>query len=238
MSLSSTNNRVDYIGNGAVDTYAYTFRIFVNTDLEVTVRNTSDTESTLVLTTDYTVTGVGADGGGNVALVNSSQAWLDSDGDLKTDYVLTIRRVRPITQTTDIRNQGTFFPETHEDAYDHGIMVSQQIQEQFDRTVTLPVTIASSEFDPSLPTNIGTANKVLITNAGGTGFSLASQASFGLDLDATRVFKTDTYANLKVLAAADPTSQRWGWASDISQLVFYCADTSKGDQGWILVSGG
>ena len=171
MSLSSTNNRNDYVGNGNVDTYAYSFRIFDETDLLVTVRNTSDVETTLVLTTDYTVTGVGDAGGGNVVLVNSGQAWLDGGGDLLTNYALTIRRVRPLTQTTDIRNQGSFFPETHEDSFDHSIMIDQQLDEAIDRAVKLPETIASSVFDPTLPTDIAESpNGVVCINPTGDGW--------------------------------------------------------------------
>lgn len=177
MSLSSTNNRNDYVGNGNVDTYAYSFRIFDETDLLVTVRNTSDVETTLVLTTDYTVTGVGDAGGGNVVLVNSGQAWLDGGGDLLTNYALTIRRVRPLTQTTDIRNQGSFFPETHEDSFDHAIMIAQQLDEALDRSVKLSETITSSDFDITLPTDVtdsASAGKCLIVNDTYDGFELGA----------------------------------------------------------------
>ena len=175
MSIASTTNRVDYTGNGAVDTYAYTFRIFAKTDLRVTVRNTDDEETTLTVDTDYTVTGVGDSGGGNVVLVNSSQAWLDADGDLKSNYRLTIRRVRSLKQETDIRNQGDFFPETHEDAFDHGVMIDQQQQDEIDRAVLLPETVPTSEFDPTLPSDIaGAESKVPLTNDDGDGWADAA----------------------------------------------------------------
>lgn len=151
VSISSTTNRMDYVGNGAVDTYAYSFRIFDDSHLQVTVRSTDDEETTLVLDTDYTVTGVGSGSGGNVVLVDADQAWLDSDGDLLTDYVLTIRRVVPLTQTTDIRNQGEFFPETHEDAFDMQCMQNQQQQDQLDRSVRLPVTVDPDDVSGELP---------------------------------------------------------------------------------------
>ena len=144
MSLASTTNRVDFTGNGAVDTYSYTFKIIAQTDLRVLVRDESDPnagDTLLTLTTHYTVTGVGESAGGTVALVNGNFAWLDADGDLKSGYHLTIRRVRPLTQATDIRNQGTFFPEVHEDSFDHGIMVAQQQQDDIDRSMRLLETV-------------------------------------------------------------------------------------------------
>ena len=55
MSLSSVVSRVSYTGNGAVDTYSYTFKVFDQGDLLVTVKDLSDVETTLVIATDYTV---------------------------------------------------------------------------------------------------------------------------------------------------------------------------------------
>ena len=60
MTVSSDPFRNDYIGTGSVDTYSYGFRIFAESDLVVTQVDTSGIETTLVLNTDYTVTGVGA----------------------------------------------------------------------------------------------------------------------------------------------------------------------------------
>lgn len=170
MTLSSATSRVSYTGNGAVDTYSYTFKIFDQDDLLVTVKNTSDVETTLTITTDYTVSGVGDTGGGSIALVNSSQAWLDVDGDLLTGYILVIRRVRSIVQETDIRNQGTFYPETHEDEFDKLTMVDQQQQDELDRSIKLPETLTSLDFDPTLPSDINTADILLKVNSTGTGF--------------------------------------------------------------------
>lgn len=234
MALTSTTNRNDYVGNGATSVYSYTFRIFVNTDLRVTVRNTANgTETQLILTTDYTVSGVGDVGGGSITLVNAGQAWLSS-GNLATGYELTIRRVRPLTQTTDIRNQGDFFPESHEDEFDRGVMVAQQQQDEIDRAVKLPETLTSADFDPKLPATIAQADKTLITNSAGTGWALGASAT----VDVARMFTSGTDAELRALAAAAPTLQRWGWATDTRLLMFYTADVAVGVGGWLTVAGG
>lgn len=173
MSLASATNINRYTGNGAVDTYAYNFRIEDADHLQVVVRNTSDVETTLVRTTDYTVTGVGVSGGGNVVLVNAAQAWLDGDGDLKTDYVLSIKRVVPLTQGTDIRNNDAFYPATHEDAFDYLTMAIQQVNETSLRAAKNPVTLSESVFDPTLPGDMpDNALATLIVNATGNGFDL------------------------------------------------------------------
>jgi len=174
MSLSSTTSRISYTGNGAVSTYSYTFKVFSQSDLLVTVRDTSDVETTLTIATDYTVTGVGDTGGGSVFLVNASQAWLTA-GKLTTGYVLTIRRVPSLTQTTDIRNQGDFFPESHEDTFDQIVMQNQKQQDEIDRSMKLPETVSSADFDPTLPAGIaGLLDKVPITNSTGDGWADAA----------------------------------------------------------------
>jgi hypothetical protein len=205
MSISSTTSRNDYVGNGSASTYPYSFRIIADTDLKVTVKNTASPPVETVLTkgTDYTVTGVGTSGGGNVVLVNAAQAWL-TGGNLTTGFTLTVRRVRPVTQTTDIRNQGDFFPEVHEDAFDHAIMVAQQLSEAVGRAMKNPETLPSSAFDPTLPTDINTPDSALITNPTGTGFlrgptanQIANAQSY-----ATNALASETAAAASATAAA------------------------------------
>lgn len=177
MSISSSTSRNDYVGNGAVDTYNYSFRIFNEADLTVTVRNTSGVETTLALTTDYTVTGVGASAGGTIVLVNSAQSWLDGDGDLKSGYALTIRRVLDLVQETDIRNQGAFYPEIHEDQFDKLVMIAQQQQDEVNRSARMPETISSSAFDPTFPSSLpDNPGATVIVNTAGDGFDLGPTA--------------------------------------------------------------
>ena len=204
MTVSSTTNRNDYTGNGAVDTYSYGFRIFANTELLVTVKNTSNVETTLTLTTDYTVTGVGDDSGGNVVLVSASQDWLDGDGDLLTGYTLTIRRVVPLTQTTDIRNQGSFLPESHEDVFDYLTMINQQQQDEIDRSMRNPESLPASSFDPTLPADINTAGTVLKVNDAGTGFEVGPTAA---DIASASANATAAAASAVAAATAETNAE-------------------------------
>lgn len=165
MSLASTQNRNDYVGAGNTATYPYGFKVFADTDLLVTVRNTSNVETTLSLTTDYTVTGVGNTPGGNVVLVSSGQAWL-TGGFLTTGYALTIRRVRPLTQETDLRNGGEYFPEVVEDEFDRGVMIAQQLKDGVDRSFRLPETVSPAVVSALLPVPV--AASALRWNAGAT----------------------------------------------------------------------
>jgi len=134
MAIDSTVNRNDYVGNGSTAGYSFTFKIFDSSHLLVSIRDTSDNEEfTLTIGTDYTVSGVGAESGGSISLVDSNQEWLDSSGFLATGYVLSIRRLLPIEQATDIRNQDNYYPEVIEDQFDKVVMIDQQQQDEIDR---------------------------------------------------------------------------------------------------------
>lgn len=62
---------------------------------------------------------------------------------------IIIERVVPLTQTTDLTNQGAFFAETHEDVFDRTVMMIQQIDDQAARAIRLPVNEAGAELPPA-----------------------------------------------------------------------------------------
>jgi len=175
MSLSSALARNDYVGDGATSVFTYSFKIFDDDDLVVTVKDLLGVETTLVKTTDYTVSGVAEAGGGNVTLVDAGQAFIDAEGDLVINFVLTIRRVVTLSQTTDIRNQGAFLPEIHEDKFDFLTMIDQQQQDEIDGSIRLPVTIAPAAFDTRLPATLADlAGATLVVNAAKNGFDMSN----------------------------------------------------------------
>lgn len=218
MSIASETNRNNYVGNGAVDTYSYTFKIYDDGDLLVTVKSDLDVESTLTLNTHYSVTGVGESGGGSVALVNGAFDWIDAEGDLKSGYTISIRRNLALVQETDIRNQGEFFPEVHEDTFDRLTMYDQQQQDSIDRSVKLSETSDTGDFDPTLPVDIiGQVSKTIVTNATGDGFAVgpsadainqaaadAAAAAASADLAEDWAIKTDD-----LVSTTDNSSKAW-----------------------------
>lgn len=164
MTIASTINRNDYVGNNTTPTYNYAFKIFNKNDLLVTQKDTNNVETTLVVDTDYTVANVGDVDGGTITL---------TAGNLATGYTLTIRRVLQPIQSTDIRNQGDFYPEAHENQFDKFAMLFQQQQDELNRSVKNPESISSSAFDPTLPTGITEgAGKAVIINSTNNGFSI------------------------------------------------------------------
>ena len=211
MSIGSATNRNNYTGNGAVNEYDFTYKILDEDDLLVTVRNTSDVETTLVKTTDYTVDGVGLAAGGSITLVNASQAWL-TGAYLTTGYVISIRRVRTLTQTTDIRNQGDFYPDVHEDAFDHGVMIAQQQQDEIDRSLKLSESIDPADFDASIPASVvGQANVTFMTNATGDAIVEGPTAS---EISSAQGYATA--AGVSAAAALVSEGNASGFADDAS----------------------
>lgn len=116
MTVSTEVNHNEYTGNGVTTSFPYTFRIFKDSDLVVVTNDTSGLLRTLTLNTDYTVTGAGSYSGGYVALKFP----------LPSGWSIAIDRELSVVQETDLRNQGKFFAETHEGAFDYLTMLIQQ----------------------------------------------------------------------------------------------------------------
>lgn len=186
--LSSSVSRTTAIGNDGSNVYNYNYRIVAASDLLVTVRNTiTNIETTLVLTTDFTVQGIGQVIG-TITLVNSGQAWLDqSSGDLNSSYMIVIRRTRPRQQNTSIRNQGAYYASVHENEFDDLVMQIQDLWDYINRAVTLPETAQPSDFNPILPAANGVIGavpgSVLQVNPAGNGWAFADARLGWLSVD-------------------------------------------------------
>jgi hypothetical protein len=136
MTIATQVNKVLYEGTGET-VYPYTFKIFKQTDLVVIRRAVDSLETTLILNTDYEVSGVGADNGGNVTLVGTQARKPPTTGEK-----LLIKRVVPLTQSTDWVENDNFPAQVIEDAVDRVVCITQQLQEQVDRTLKVAPTSA------------------------------------------------------------------------------------------------
>lgn len=100
MTVSTEVSREEYSGNGVTTDFDYRFRVFTAENIRVEVVDPQGQIAALTLNTDFTVTGAGSRAGGKVRLKKP----------LGKDWRISISRHLPITQETDLRNQGNFFP--------------------------------------------------------------------------------------------------------------------------------
>lgn len=177
MSLDSLITRNNYIGNDAASVYNYSFKILQKQDISVYVRLISTgVETLLVEGVDYTVTGVKNKNGGTIVLINAAQAWLNA-GNLKSLYAISLLRIRELKQKTDIKNQGDFYPEAHEDTFDGLVMNDQYLQDQLNRSSKLPASVDPTTFNMDIPAVlVGEVGRSFITNATGDGWALGPTA--------------------------------------------------------------
>ena len=127
MTVSTTESRIGYNGNGATTVFAVPFRFLENSDLIVTLVDASLNQFVKTLDTDYTVTGAGDDAGGSITMMVAPA----------TGQQLVIVREVPLTQETDYISGDPFPAETHERALDKLTMISQRLESLISRSIRL-----------------------------------------------------------------------------------------------------
>ena len=158
MTISTTVIKNSYSGNGSNDTFAYTFKISADADMQVIIRAATGTETVKSLTTHYTVTGAGNASGGNVVFTS---------GNIPTNTeTVVLRRNTTQTQGVDLVENDPFTAESVEGAFDKNLSIAQELQEQIDRSIKLSRTntMTSTEFTNSATDR---ASKILAFDTNG-----------------------------------------------------------------------
>ena len=230
MTVSSTTVKNSYSGNGSTTQFAYTFKIFADTDLQVIIRSSTGTETTKTLTTHYTVSGAGDASGGNVTFTSGNTP--------ATGETVVIRRGVPQTQAIDYIANDPFPAESHEEGLDRATMTIQQMQEELDRSFKVSRTnsITTPEFTEDAATR---ASKTLGFDS--TGNVLTTVADFLPAGGDSAMFQYST-----TTTDADPGAGKFrlnnatiSSASEmyIDDLEFNGTDVSEWVQSWDDVSG-
>jgi len=194
MSVTNTPRKAGpYTGNNTDVQYTFGFKVFADSDLVVTrAVIATGAESTLVLTTDYTVTrnaDQDVSPGGHITLTAA----------LADTYTLTLTSAVPDTQPAVFTNLGGFFPAVLNNALDRLTILVQQLKETVGRSLKLAVSTPTG-FDATLPAPVaygvlgfnGTADGFAVTDPSGSsalaGDLASSDAGKGADLvgDAVR----------------------------------------------------
>ncbi len=134
MTISTTDSRISYNGNGVTTVFSFPYRFLANGDLVVLAVSAAGVETVKTLTTDYTLTGAGDDAGGSVTMLVAPASGTR----------LIIYRDTGITQETDYISGDPFPAETHERALDRLTMIAQEIGSDADRSIKVPVGDSSS----------------------------------------------------------------------------------------------
>lgn len=158
MTVSSSVSTASFSGSGSTGPFNFTFRCFNEPDhIVVTHTSALGVQTVLDIDDDYTLTftnnGVN---GGSVTLTVA----------LALSEALDIERVLPVTQETDLSNQGAFFLESIEDALDYETMLVQQTGSGVDRAVKAPVGDSTTGLE--LPARAARLSKLIGTDSNGS----------------------------------------------------------------------
>ena len=159
MTVSSTEPRVTYAGNGVTTTFAIPFTF--STDSEITAYLVTDATNNAVLQTDPTEYSIS---GTNVEMVTAPAI----------GETLILQSSIAETQTTDYIANDVFPAETHEAALDKLTRLMKQIKVELDyNTIKLPPNIMTNT---TIEDTDLASLKVLRINAAGTGIEFATIA--------------------------------------------------------------
>jgi len=222
MTIETVTNKTIQSGNGSNKDFDFAFEIPDEDSLSLTKRGSDGTET--AITTNFTVTGIGDEAGGTVNYPTTGSA-------LGASEKIIIKRVVALKQLENLRNQGDYSLEDIEDALDRAVMLCQQLQEQIDRSLKLPLTSSSTY----VTVNDFVANKLLYVSSDGTKVKM-SDADFGsiqtyltslaaIAADISAVAAIDTEVMTIAGISADVTTVA-GIAADVTAVADIAADVS------------
>lgn len=160
MTVANNTTRNQYFATSGQTVFPYTFEIFDKGDI-VVIQNST----TLAEGTNYTVSGVGNDNGGNITLLVGATA-----GD-----TITVYRDMAYQRTTDYQTSGDFLAQEVNDDFDRLWLAVQQNEEVDTRAVRKPITDADS-VNMELPSAADRANKLFSFDASGNVQAIATTA--------------------------------------------------------------
>lgn len=205
MTISSTTNKAIYTGDGSITTFAYTYRMDNDSDMQVYIND-------VLQPSGYTVSRNPDNIGGTVTF---SSAPVTGD-------VVTLLRVLDMTQETDYVPYDSFPAESHEQALDKLTILVQQNKEEIDRTIKAPIG-GDGDVDYSMPRY--DAGKAIIwddANKGlkNTGFPLqqyiddAANSASAAAISENNAQSSANNASLSEAGSEDSNLESGSWANE------------------------
>ena len=158
MSVTSNIRKAGpYTGNGITTSYPFAFKVFNTSEVLVVQTDVAGSETTLALTTDYTVTlnaDQDANPGGTVDMLVAPAVGV----------LITLTSSVDETQSVTLTNQGGFYPAVINDALDRLTIITQQILESLGRKIGYGVSDTTTGVIPAANER---ANKFLAFDSSG-----------------------------------------------------------------------
>lgn len=169
MTVSNTNKKNTYTGDGATTTFAFTFKVIKSADVLVKIKDVSGLFTTKTEGTHYNVTGT-LPGTGNVVFTAGNIP-------ISTDTIILTRDM-DFLQETDLVEKDAFPSDTVEQQLDQLTMQDLQLKEVSDRVVQLDETVDTDTVSATLPTP--SANKFIAWNDDATALEGVTYTAVGL----------------------------------------------------------
>ncbi len=161
IAINPVTRRVQFTGNTGTGPYAFTFNVLQSSDIVVYKNNVLLTE-----TTDYTVS-IATNGTGNITMVVA----------LVLTDILTIIGGRELSRTTDFVTAGDLLASSLNEQLDSNVIMSQQLDERFGRTLAVPP--GDEDKTLALPLAADRADKVLTFDTEGNVQTQTASDLFG-----------------------------------------------------------
>lgn len=136
MTVAAETNRIPYSCNGALVNFDFAFKIFDETDLAVILTDSDGIETTLTLTTHYSVSG-SLSSGGKITTVAT----------YASGNTITIMLAMALTQPSDLIYGSSYSSEAVETIGDRAVKMIQQLSEKLTRALTFQATSAQSDIE-------------------------------------------------------------------------------------------
>jgi hypothetical protein len=151
MTVSTQTAKVTVLGNGVQTVFNYNFEIPAKSQADLYL-TTAAGVTTLIAQSAWSMTGAGVATGGTFTYPLAGVG-------IVTGSRLTLLRNVPEQQSTNLINQGAYYPEAVEGGLDTQMFTIQQLRENVDRAIVGPVTEAT--IGPPLPPATQRANQLL-----------------------------------------------------------------------------
>lgn len=147
MTIATTSNKATWQGNGATTVFSFPFEI--GSASQASLYLSSGGSVTLIPSSSYSLSGLGAPNGGTVTYPLSGSP-------IASGTTLMLIRTVPLQQLVDLVNQSNYFPDAVEGALDYLMMAIQQVAQEVAYCLQTP------ESDPTLnltfPNSAGRVN--------------------------------------------------------------------------------